>query len=124
MFLSSKTPLGLNKGLYTKSYMKLYDVKNWASATITGIVMILTIVVSDIIPTDTSVFLPNFCASIPLSAAEGAEHAIIQDVATFVSHLNSRHTPSAVRGEMISLKTAPTYTHRLVNVAFTSIFAR
>ena len=86
--------------------------------------MILTIVVRDIMPTDTSVFLPNFCASIPLSAAEGAEQAMIQDVATFVSHLKIRHTPRAVAGEIISLKNAPTYTHMLVNVAFTSIFAR
>jgi hypothetical protein len=83
--------------------------------------MILTIVVRDIIPTDTSVFLPNFCASIPLSAAEGAEQAMIQDVATFISQCISKHTASAVAGEMISLKKAPTYTQAFVKVAFRSI---
>lgn len=86
--------------------------------------MMLTIVVRDIIPTDTSVFLPNFWASIPLSAAEGAEQAMIHDVATFVSQRSTRHTASAKAGETISLKNAPIYTHRLVKVALTSILAR
>ena len=84
-----------------------YQNKYCASATITGMVIMQTIVVKVIIPAGTSVSLPNFCASIPESAAEGAEQAIMQDVATPLSVFRSMQTKSAIAGEAISLKKAP-----------------
>ena len=73
----------------------------------TGMVMIQTIVVNVIIPAGTSVSLSNFCASMPESAAEGAEHAMIQEVATLLSVFRMKQIKSATAGDAISLKKAP-----------------
>ena len=70
-------------------------------------VMMQTIVVKVIIPAGTSVSLPNFCANIPESAAEGAEQAIMQEVATPLSTFRSMQIKRAIAGEAMSLKNAP-----------------